>query len=69
MPGWPSSRWVAEAPSWPYRGSASRQSPLHQQKSPGHFLVRYIFIPSCIMCFSWSDFIFAVCFILFVCFL
>ena len=39
--------------------------PLHQQKAPGHFSMRYIFIASCNMCFSWSVFIFVVCFILF----
>jgi len=39
--------------------------PLHQQKAPGHFSMRYIFIASCNMCFSWSVFIFVVCFLLF----
>ena len=33
-------------------------SPLHQQKAPGHFSMRYIFIASCNMCYSWSVFIF-----------
>ncbi len=37
--------------------------PLHQQKAPGHFSMRYIFIASCNMCYSWSVFIFVVCFI------
>ena len=35
-----------------------KASPLHQQKAPGHFSMRYIFIASCIMCYSWSVFIF-----------
>src|SRR3954454_19932248 len=28
--------------------------PLHQLKAPCHFSMRYIFIASCIMCYSWS---------------
>ena len=32
-------------------------------KVSGHFSIRYIFIASCIMCYSWSVFIFVVCFI------
>ena len=28
------------------------------KKAPGHFSMRYIFIASCIMCYSWSVFIF-----------
>ena len=40
-----------------------KASPLHQQKAPGHFSMRYIFIASCNMCYSWSVFIFVVCFI------
>ena len=35
------------------------------KKAPGHFSIRYIFIASYIMCYSWSVFIFVVCFILF----
>ena len=35
-----------------------KASPLHQQKAPGHFSMRYIFIASCNMCYSWSIFIF-----------
>ena len=33
-----------------------KASPLHQQKAPGHFSTRYIFIPSCDMCYPWSVF-------------
>ena len=35
-----------------------KASPLHQQKASGHFSMRYIFIASCTMCYSWSVFIF-----------
>ena len=35
-----------------------KASPLHQQKAPGHFSTRYIFIPSCDMCYPWSVFTF-----------
>ena len=35
-----------------------KASPLHQQKAPGHYSMRYIFIASCNMCYSWSVFIF-----------
>ena len=35
------------------------------KKAPGHFSIRYIFIASYIMCYSWSVSIFIVCFILF----
>ena len=32
--------------------------PTSSTKAPGHFSMRYIFIASCIMCYSWSVFIF-----------
>src|SRR3954470_17981087 len=34
-------------------------------KAPGHFPMRYIFIASCIMCYSWSVFIFCCVFTVF----
>ena len=40
-----------------------KASPLHQQKAPGYFSMRYIFIASCTMCYSWSVFIFCCVFI------
>src|SRR3954462_2063663 len=42
-----------------------KASPLHQLKAPGHFSMRYIFIASCIMCYSWSVFIFCCVFTVF----
>src|SRR3954466_15942008 len=39
--------------------------PLHKLKAPGHFSMRYIFIASCIMCYSWSIFIFCCVFTIF----
>ena len=41
--------------------------PLHQQKAPGHFSIHYIFIASCIMCYSWSVFVFVFSLFCFVC--
>src|SRR4051794_16372769 len=35
------------------------------KKAPGHFSMRHIFIASCIMCYSWSIFIFCCVFIVF----
>src|SRR3954467_11750970 len=35
------------------------------KKAPGHFSMRYIFIASCIMCYSWSIFIFCCVFTVF----
>jgi hypothetical protein len=35
--------------------------PSSSTKAPGHFSMRYIFIASCIMCYSWSVFIFLLC--------
>ena len=35
--------------------------PTSSTKAPGHFSMRYIFIASCIMCYSWSVFIFLLC--------
>src|SRR3954468_10847266 len=35
------------------------------KKTPGHFSMRYIFIASCIMCYSWSVFIFCCVFTVF----
>ena len=39
--------------------------PLYQQKASGHFSMRYIFIASCNMCYSWSVFIFPLCVLFF----
>jgi hypothetical protein len=48
-------------------GDAPEAPLLHRQKS-GHLSTHYIFIASCIMCFSWSVFTFVFSFVLF-CFL
>ena len=42
-----------------------RSIPIFIIKVSGHFSMRYIFIASYDMCYSWSVFIFVVCFILF----
>ena len=39
--------------------------PTSSTKAPGHFSMRYIFIASCIMCYSWSVFIFCCVFLFF----
>jgi hypothetical protein len=44
-------------------GDAPKAPLLHRQKS-GHLSRHYIFIASCIMCFSWSVFTFAFSFLL-----
>src|SRR3954451_20689134 len=45
----------------------ARGTPSSSIKSTRSFSVRYIFIASCDMCYSWSVFIFAVCLFCFVC--